>query len=136
MTRRRTLIFRALLIVYLIAVAYLCFGHVDQMPHVSRSFFGFESDKIAHFLMFLPFPVLTFFSYDRFTNKVWSALLFAVITFAIGCALSAATELIQGTLAYRTADPKDFLADIISLGLSTTAVMIIDLIQIYRADAK
>lgn len=126
----KTILARILFVVYLAAIAFLCFMHADKIPDMQKTLFGIPTDKVAHFLMFLPFPILTFLSYDHVTNKVWSAVLFAVLTFAVGAAIAWGTEYIQGMLPYRTRDAADFRADLLALGISTLGVFITDLVNL------
>lgn len=122
------LIFRILLVLYLGTVAYLCFGHFDNLPSVKNSFLGIPTDKLVHFCMFFPFPVIFFLAYDNLTKKPWQSAAFAVGTFLLGCLIAAGTEIGQGLLTtYRSQDPKDFMADTLALAIAAVTVLIIDL---------
>ena len=124
---KRRLIFKILLILYLCAVAWLCFGHFSSMPHVKMSYWGIPTDKIVHFLMFFPFPLLAFGAFDKYTTKPWHSILFVLILFGAGSLLAGATEIGQSMTTYRSGDTKDFLADGLALGLSCLIVLVIDL---------
>lgn len=126
----KTILARILFVVYLAAIAFLCFMHADKIPDMQKTLFGIPTDKVAHFLMFLPFPILAFLAYDHVTNKVWSAVLSAVLTFAVGAAIAWGTEYIQGMLPYRSRDVADFRADLLALGISTLGVFITDLVNL------
>lgn len=126
----KTILARILFLVYLAAIAFLCFMHADKIPDMQKTFLGIPADKVAHFLMFLPFPILVFLAYDHVTNKVWSSVLFAVLTFAVGAAIAWGTEYIQGMLPYRSRDVADFRADLLALGISTLGVFITDLVNL------
>ena len=123
----KTILARILFLVYLAAIAFLCFMHADKLPDMQKTLLGIPTDKVAHFLMFLPFPILAFLAYDHATNKFWSALLFAVLTMAVGAGIAWGTEYIQGMLPYRTRDMADLRADLLALGISTLGVFIIDI---------
>lgn len=127
--RQGSLFFKALLLVYFVTVAYLCFGHFDNLPQVSRYIFGIPTDKVVHFVMFLPFPILVFLAIDRFTTKPWHSLLMMCGTFLVGCMLAAGTEYGQSLLTYRSCDVKDFRADMIALSISSLIVFIIDILK-------
>ncbi len=122
----KTILARILFFLYLAAIAFLCFMRVDKIPDVQQFIFGIPTDKVAHFLMFLPFPILAYLAYDHLTNKVWSAILFAVATFIVGALLAYATEYIQGKLPYRSMDINDFKADALALAISCVFVFIVD----------
>lgn len=126
MTTPKTILSRILFFLYLAVVAFLCFMHTDKMPEMQKTLLGIPMDKIAHFLMFLPFPILTYLAYDHVTNKFWHAFFFALGTFVIGSLIAYGTEFIQGRLPYRTMDIADFKADAIAILLSSIFVFIID----------
>lgn len=128
MTRRQLTVARILLAVYLAALLWLCFGHFDAMPDVKRYIWGIPTDKIVHFLMFLPFPILAYFAFDRYKEKFWSSVLWTGVAFLAGVLLAAGTEVGQAFLTnYRSGDPDDFRADLIALGISSLLVFILDL---------
>ena len=128
MSRKQLLIARILIVVYLAAVAFLCFGDFGGLPGVEQSFLGIPTDKIVHFLMFFPFPVLAYFAFDRFTEKVWTSILWTGVTFLAGALLAAGTELGQARLTtWRSGDPNDFKADLVALAASSLLVLILDI---------
>lgn len=127
MTSTKTILARILFILYLAAIAFLCFMHADKLPDMQKTLLGIPSDKVAHFLMFLPFPILAFLAYDHVTNKFWSAVLFAVLTFAVGAGIAWLTEYVQGMLPYRSREIADLKADLLALGISTLGVFITDI---------
>lgn len=128
----KTILSRILFFLYLAAIAFLCFMKPDGLPEMDRTIFGLPTDKVAHFLMFAPFPVLAYLAYDHVTNKFWSAALFAVLTLLVGAGVALLTEYIQGLLPYRSKDMADFRADMLALGISTLAVFIIDVCNLKK----
>ena len=132
MTSTKTILARILFLLYLAAIAFLCFMHADKLPEMQKTLFGIPADKVAHFLMFLPFPILAFLAYDHVTNKVWRAIVFALLTFAVGAGIAWGTEYIQGMLPYRSRDLADFNADLLALGISTLGVFITDVLNIHK----
>ncbi len=127
MTGTKTILARILFALYLAAIALLCFMNVDKLPQIQKEILGFPTDKIAHFIMFLPFPILAYLAYDHVTNKVWSCFLFALLAMVAGTAVAFLTEYVQGMLSYRTRDLFDFKADLLALGISTLFVFIVDI---------
>ena len=113
---------RILLVVYLAAVAYLCFASQGGLPKFDDWPFKIPADKVVHFLMFLPWPILASLSVmpDRNRASVRMVVTLLIITL-IGCALAGTTEWVQGLLPYRSRDIMDFIAD--SLGLMTGALL-------------
>lgn len=132
MTTPKTILARILFFLYLAAIAFLCFMHVDKLPDVEKFLFGIPADKLAHFLMFLPFPILAYLAYDHLTNRFWSAVLFATATFIIGALLAYGTEYVQGKLPYRSMDINDFKADALALAISSVFVFIIDVTHLQK----
>lgn len=119
----RTLI-RIVFLLYIAAVFYLCFGNFSSLSGAPRHIWGLDSDKVVHFLMFFPFPILTWLALGRRPSGPWPALGLTLLLFLIGCALAACTEIVQQFLPWRSADPRDFSADALALALSALIVFI------------
>ena len=130
--RTRALVFRLVMILYVIAVAWFCFANFQRLPDVPRTLFGIPIDKVVHFCMFLPFPVLAFLAYDHLTETPWKALAALVSICAIGGIFAGITELVQGQLAYRSKDINDFGADCLAIGLSGLLVFVIDVLKMRK----
>ena len=130
MSRGNKIAFQILFWIYVAGVLFLCFGHFDNTPSVPTSFFGIPTDKIVHFTMFFPFPILAFLAFDRFTDSVKSTLLFTGATFIVGLILAFGTEWGQAHLTeYRSGDSMDLLADTTALLLSSTLVAVLDIVK-------
>ena len=109
--------------VYLVAVLYLCFGKFEQTPDIPWSLLGIPSDKLVHFCMFFPFPILAFLAFDQYTDTVPKTLAFVGITLLVGVLLAIGTEWGQAHLTdYRSGDPKDLAADVTALVLSSVLI--------------
>ena len=117
------------MLLYLIAIAFLCFISGDNIPVVRSTFLGFPTDKVAHFIMFLPFPILAFLSTDWKISKVWKNALLIFCILVVGCGIASLTEYIQSFTPTRTADVKDLYADMMSLGLSSIFVFFVTLFK-------
>ena len=129
MTRRQLTIVRILFAAYLIAVLWLCFGNFSSTRDMPRELWGIPLDKIVHFLMFLPFPLLCYYAIGKNPSGPWKAIGAVVLIFGAGCLIAAATEIVQDFLPYRSADPKDFKADTAALALVSLVVFILMLIK-------
>lgn len=124
----RRLIARILFFLYLAAVLVLCFGQFKDAPSIPWTLLGIPSDKLVHFCMFFPFPILAFLAFDKYTETPRSTFLFSGITFLVGVALAFGTEWGQAHLTtYRSGDPLDLVADVSALFISTLIVIIWDL---------
>ena len=125
---RKKLILRILFYLYLAAVLFLCFGHFESTPDVPKSLMGIPVDKLVHFCMFFPFPILAFLAFDKYTETPKSTFLFSGITWVTGLLLAYATEWGQAHMTtWRSGDPLDLLADGIAITLATVVVIIWDL---------
>jgi len=125
---KKKLIPRVLFFLYLAAVLFLCFGKFESTPDVPGTFLGIPTDKLVHFCMFFPFPILAFLAFDKFTETPKSTFLFSGITWVLGMLLAFGTEWGQAHLTdYRSGDPWDLVADAMSITLSTVLVIIWDL---------
>ena len=122
MILRRRWFWRVLLVVYLAAVAYVCFAGQGSLPDFGDWKFPIPADKCVHFLLFLPWPILACLSVLRPNDerRVRTVVVLLIITI-IGCGLAGATEYVQGLLPYRSRDILDFIAD--CLGLLTGALL-------------
>lgn len=128
MTRAQKTAFRVLFFLYIAAVLFLCFAHFDQTPSVEWSLLGIPSDKVVHFCMFFPFPVLAYLAFDRYTDSVRKTLLFSAAALLVGFLLAWGTEWGQAHLTdYRSGDRLDLLADGTALVLGTLLVIGLDL---------
>lgn len=115
------LLFRILLGLYLAALLFLCFGRFSSLPSVPWTIWGIPSDKVMHFFLFIPFPVLAFLAFYR--KKAPFLLFLAVL--ACGCLLAMGTELGQRYLTtYRFGDRKDFLADVLGLAAGSLPLLV------------
>lgn len=125
-------IFRILLLLYIAAVAYLCFANFKSLPDVEKFIFGIPTDKVVHFCMFFPFSILGYYSYDRKTKTVLESFYAVINACAYGCIFAGITELIQATLPYRTEDLGDFAADCLGIGAASVIIFLVNLILIKR----
>lgn len=134
--KSRIILSRILFVLYLLAIAFLLFATSDQLPNVKESMLGFQTDKVAHFLMFTPFPILAFLSTDMVSKKWWHSVLAVVIIFVIGAAIAAFTEYAQGLTDYRVADLADYKADLCGLALTSVIVLVVDLLKLPKKSRR
>ena len=132
---KRTTIFLILTFLYLVAVALLCFANFSHAPHVQRTFLGFPTDKVIHFLMFLPFPILAFFSIHLKKAGLLKTVLLLAALFALGCLIAWGTELVQDLIPYREMELLDFKADRMGLACGCAITFLIQLLFCRKTDA-
>lgn len=111
----------ALFCIYLAAVAFACFSKPSNLPDMGAgTFMGIPMDKVLHFIMFLPFPVLASMSLLDLNRGKAANLVTLVVIAITGIGIAYATEAIQSQLGYRSYDMKDLYAD--SIGICTGAL--------------
>ena len=128
MSQKQKIAFRILFFLYIAGVLYLCFGRFDNAPSIELNLWGIPTDKVVHFGMFFPFPILAFLAFDQYTETVPQTLLFVGVTFLIGLIVAVGTEWGQASLTdYRSGDPLNFLADTLGLFLSSVLTTVWDI---------
>lgn len=121
---KKTTIFRALLALYFIALTLLCMLHLGSSEDIPTMILGIPTDKVAHFLMYVPMPLLTFWSFHKRGQKPYRLVLWLVCILAIGALIGGGIELLQGATGYRSCEIGDFRADCLGLLASTFALLL------------
>lgn len=112
-------IWTATLCIYVMTVAYLCFMQPEDIPQIRQDLWGIPIDKVAHFLMFFPFPILAYASFRPTRKRRQSHLLVLLAVMVTGAVLAIGTELIQGLSEYRSYEISDFYADMLGIACSS-----------------
>lgn len=128
----RRLIPLSIFCLYIAAVAYLCFARPDDMPQLPQLWLGLPADKVGHFLMFTPFPLLGYLTFEVNEMSVGRKLFLIAILIVFGAGMALGTEYIQARLEYRSAENSDLLAD--GIGLITGGIF--TLIYIFLRKGK
>lgn len=126
-TTTKTILSRVLFLLYVCAVCLVCFADSSSLPKLQRFIFGIPTDKIVHFIMFAPFPILSYLSFDHPSGKPGKSVLFVFLALLAGSALAISTEIIQSCLPHRSMDIYDFYADTLALGASSVFILLVDL---------
>ena len=109
---------------YLAAVAFLCFAKPEDIPQLPTSWFGLPADKVGHFLMFAPFPLLAYTVFENSDMSTARKLSILAVILCFGIGMASGTEKIQAALAYREASMDDFIADMTGLAVGGVATII------------
>lgn len=121
-THKRLTFLHILTLLYMAAVAYLCFASPDKFPEVRQWSFFIPQDKVVHFCMFAPLPFLLFLDTASIKMRPGLKILACLI---IGIFLAGLTEIIQGFSPYRSRELGDFIADCLGMGFSCLLLVIL-----------
>ena len=132
---KRTTLFKILTLLYMIAVAIICFAKFSSIPAVPGKFLGLDADKVVHFLMFTPFPVLAYFSFPLDRKSLLLNVIAIILIFLSGAGIAGLTEIIQGRLPYRTMDINDYKADVLGILFTTLVLFLVRLFSRRSANA-
>ena len=125
----RPQVFRMLMLLYLAAVAVLCFCNFSSIHSIPGAVLNIPTDKVVHFCMFLPFPFVASRCFKSPAASPWRLTLRVSLIFIAGCILAASTELIQEVIPYREMNAGDFFADALGLCVCSLAIFVIDLFR-------
>ena len=127
--RTRSILFSIAMVLYLAAVGYLLFANFEKISDIPKFFLGIPTDKVVHFCMFFPFPILAYLAYDKLTDTPLKAFAALISICAIGAVFAGLTEIGQSLLPYRSEDITDFRADCLAIGLAGIITFVIDVIK-------
>ena len=106
--------------IYLAAVGVLCFIRPSSLPEMEiKTFLGLPIDKVLHFLMFLPYPVLSGLVFINKDQKLSAAAAIMLILAITGTGVAYGTEMIQSQTEYRSYEIADFYADLTGITAGT-----------------
>lgn len=106
---------------YVAAVGGLCLIKTDSLPEMPVLWLGMPADKVVHFCMFAPFPLLSYLSLMQGRRRIMTSVIVTIVLTAMGAAFAYGTELLQGQTGYRSYDINDFYADVAGLALGAAA---------------
>lgn len=105
---------------YLAAVCVLCFIRPSSLPEMDiKTFLGIPIDKVLHFLMFLPYPVLSGIVFISKEHKRPAVTVTMFILALTGIGVAYGTEMIQSHTDYRSYETADFYADMTGIAAGT-----------------
>ena len=122
-TRIKT-IMTVLFCIYIAALAFLCFMKTDSVPDVQFTLLGIPTDKLVHFCMFAPYPILAFQTFHPDNASAWRELIILAVLAILGLGLAYSTEQIQSLTDYRSYEIADFYADSIGIAVGTAVVLV------------
>lgn len=121
---------RVMLIIYVAAVLVLCLVNIPTVEELPKTIFGIPLDKVLHFCMFLPYPILIYGSFHNMTSRPYGHMLMLMTIILSGLGFAFGIEFLQGLTESRSAEFLDFIAD--ALGLFTSSFIILCASAIYH----
>lgn len=121
---KRKIIYIPVFCIYIAAILTLCLMKPDDLPQTEMFIFGIPADKVAHFTMFLPFPILIHLMFLDKGRSRWHDLLILVAAISLGIGAALGTEHLQSLTQYRSSDINDVYADMRGLGIGCLIVLI------------
>lgn len=100
---------------YLAAVMFLCFWEFSSLDEESINIFGEFTDKVVHFCMFFPFPVIAIGIFRQYGIRLAKAVAVAVVC---GIVFAIFTESVQYFLPGRAFEWADWFSDSAAIGIS------------------
>lgn len=128
----KTYLSRIILALYFIILCLLCFMNMGPGVDMGAEWFGIPKDKIAHFLMFFPYPALVTLVFCKSGWRAGKFVGFLLLVLVSGIVAGGAIELLQGLSGYRSCDIKDFRADCLGLFSGALLTLVIWLCVMYR----
>ncbi len=117
--------------IYLAAVGVLCFIRPSNLPEMDlKTFLGLPIDKVLHFIMFLPYPVLSGMVFINREQKLPAIISIMLILAITGTGVAYGTEMIQSQTGYRSYEIADFYADM--TGIAAGIVLTISYLTYIR----
>ncbi|MBR0223557.1 MAG: hypothetical protein IJL93_04695 [Bacteroidales bacterium] len=114
-----------LFLAYVATVAWLCFGTFKPGSDIPRDILGIPTDKVVHFLMFLPFPLLGTLAFDF--RSWWRALSMSTL---LANLMAFTFEHLQSRLTtVRITDPSDLNANFLGISLGLLITILIGLLS-------
>ena len=123
-------IIKSLFYIYILGLCFCCFWNFRGSIDLSTEWIGLPKDKVVHFLLFFPMPVMTYLAFPKLRNTPRRYLRFSIIVFICSIAFGAMTEAVQWLTGYRQCDWGDLLADCCGIAAA------IAVLQIYEAFIK
>ncbi|MDD4058102.1 MAG: VanZ family protein [Bacteroidales bacterium] len=124
--KRVRVLFRILFIVYICMVFFFClYSFKDTGVDLSKYIFGIRGDRIAHFIMFFPYPFSAWLASKKELREKFGKASHLVL-FISGVSLAITVELLQSLNTNRESDPMDVLANLSGLLVATAIILILE----------
>lgn len=113
-----------LFVIYMAGLAWVYFSSGEVSFELPKDLFGIPFDKVVHYSMFLPFPVL--FTLALNFRSWWRTLSFSAL---LAVAIAFTFETLQSRItATRVTDPTDLNANVLGIATGLAVMLIAGLI--------
>ncbi len=117
---------RTLFVLYIILLFFFSLYSFSSTPvDLSLYYWGIRADRIAHFIMFFPFPFSAWFAFGGVIKAITGKYAYVALFFT-GIIVASITETLQSFIPYRDSDLLDLLANYSAIFMGTLLVMFID----------
>lgn len=119
-------LFRTLFALYILLLFFFSLYSFKSSPvDLSQFLWGIRADRIAHFVMYFPFPFSAWFAFSSTIKKVTGKLAYLAL-FTTGIIIASTTELLQSFTPSRESDWLDLVANYTAIFMGTILVILID----------
>lgn len=119
-------LFRTLFVLYIFLLFFFSFYSFKSTPvDLSKYILGIRADRIAHFVMFFPFPFSAWFAFGGQIKKITSKFAYSAL-FITGIVVVSFTEALQAIIPGRDSDWLDLVANYSSILMGTLLVILVD----------
>lgn len=120
------LLFKLLFFIYICMVFFFClYSFNDTGVDLSKYFMGIRVDRIAHFVMFFPYPFSAWLAVKKELREKCGKYSH-IILFISGVSLALITEGMQSLNPSRDTDPLDLVANITGILFATIIIYILE----------
>ncbi|MPM33420.1 hypothetical protein SDC9_79995 [bioreactor metagenome] len=120
------IIFKILFFIYLGLVFFFClYSFNDTGVDLSKTIFGIRADRVAHFIMFFPYPLSAWLAAKKELRERTGRYSHSVIL-GSGILVAILAEILQSLTPTRDSDPFDLIANIAGLIFATLLIFILE----------
>ncbi len=120
------LLFKVLFFIYICMVFFFClYSFNDTGVDLSKYFLGIRVDRIAHFIMFFPYPFSAWLAVKKELREKFGRYSHIVL-FVSGFMLALITESLQSFNPSRDTDPLDLLANVTGILCAAIIIFILE----------
>ncbi len=126
-----------LLIIYIASVLFLSlYSFENTQIDLPKFFLGIPLDKIIHFIMYIPLPILLWAVLIDFYPSYYHRGVALVIIFIISIILSTSTEILQKTTEFRQFEYLDLIANYLGVIIGLLSISIIKKLIFYVRSSR